>query len=445
MGPYRIRELLAEGSVTTLFRAEHERLGRVVLLKTLKKSLAEGSSFAAALDGEAKILSRVTHSSLPRLLDVSTESPPTWFAVENVDGPSLFAVVERTRRIEVASAVAIALELALGLGHMHARRFVHRNVEPHGIVVSRDGRVVLVDLGLAEEDKPAATARFDPTDGAFGHQYSAPEQIMGEPATPMSDVFGLGVVLYEMLCGQGPWDDGKPTSTEVSRRIRSEEPAPLSTHGLRVPGELSHLVLSCLAKRPEDRYENGTALATALESVLDSLSTSPVPILVTRALAVAGLGEILIEDKGPRRKTKATTERPIRQFVVQLAGLLALVLAGAVVIEGFLRETKISRISEERLNDSDRGFLRVLARPWAEVFVDGRLVDETPMAKPIVVTVGRHYVTFKHPNAPDEQREIMVSPRQTVLVDVTMRIERRVVDAGMDASVDARDDAAGSP
>ena len=437
VGPYRIRESLAEGSVTTLFRAEHERLGRVVLLKTLKKSLVEGSSFAATIEREARILSRMAHSSLPRLLDVSTESPPTWFAFENVEGPSLFAVLERTRRIEVASAVAITLELALALGHVHARRVVHRNVEPHGIVLSREGRVVLLDFGLAEETKLAAAARVEPNEGAFGHQYTAPEQIMGEPATPMSDVFALGVVLYEMLCGQGPWGEGKPTPTELSHRIRSAEPAPLSTHGVRGSGELSHIVMCCLAKRPEERYEDGAALATALETVLDTLSTSPVPILVTRALAVAGLGEILVEDKVRRRKANVASARPIRQLVGQLAGLLALVIAGALVIEGFLRETTISRVSEQHINDSERGFLRVLARPWAEVFVDGRMVDVTPMAKPIVVTVGRHYVTFKHPNAPDEQREMTVSAGQTVLVDVTMRIERRASDAGVDASVDA--------
>jgi serine/threonine-protein kinase len=93
---------------------------------------------------------------------------------------------------------------------VHAKHVVHRNVDPRGIVVSRDGRVVLLDFGMAKEDKPAAAVRFEPNDEAHGQRYTAPERIMGEPATPMSDVFSLGVVLYEMLCGQGPWDEGKP-------------------------------------------------------------------------------------------------------------------------------------------------------------------------------------------------------------------------------------------
>jgi eukaryotic-like serine/threonine-protein kinase len=441
VGPYRIRDSLAEGAVTTLFRAEHERLGRVVLLKTLKSTLVEGSPFAAALDREAKILSRVAHPNLPRLLEVSADSPPSWLAMENIDGPTLASLSGATRRIDVASALAMTLELAAGLGHLHSRRIVLGHVEPKGILISRDGRVVWLDLGSAKEDKPSLPARYEPPEGKQGHRYTAPEQIMGEPATFMSDVFALGVVFYEMLCGQGPWDEGKPSASELSRRIRSEDPRALSSNGLRIPSELSQIVMRCLAKRPEERFDDGTALAGALEGVLDGLSPLPIPILVTRALAVAGLGEVLPEEKAQRKRKIVTKERTIRPLVGQLAGLFALIVVGTVVGEGFLRESKIDQVSEERLNGANRGFLRVLARPWAEIFVDGKMVDVTPMAKPIVVSVGRHYVTFKHPNAPDEQREIVVPLGQTVLVDVTMRIDRRAKDGGADAG----DDAAISP
>lgn len=436
VGPYRIREALADGSVTSLFRAEHERLGRVVLLKTLKATLVEGSPFAAEIAREAKILSGLAHPSLPRLLDVSLDVPPTWLALENVDGPTLATLLARMKNIEMTSAVAMVLEMALGLGHLHARHLVHGQLEPHGIVVCRDGRVVLLDLSLAEETKQPRSDRIEPREGVHGHRYMAPERIMGESATPMSDVFSLGAVLYEMLCGHGPWDEGKPTAMELSRRIRSADPAPLSLGDRRMPADLSPLVLRCLAKRPEERFDDGTALAIALENLLDSVSQSALPILVTRSLAVAGLGEALTEEKTPRRRRKLTKERPLRHLARQLAGLFALIVGGAAVSEGILREPNIVPVAEERLAGTDRGFLRVLAHPWAEVFVDGRLVDVTPMAKPIVVSAGRHYVTFKHPNAPDEQRELTIASGQTVLMDVSMRVERRVVDAGLDASGD---------
>ncbi|MBK9261843.1 MAG: serine/threonine protein kinase [Polyangiaceae bacterium] len=436
VGPYRIRERLAEGSIASLHRAEHERLGRIVLLKTLKTSLAEGSPLAATLGREAKILSRLAHVSIPRLLDVSSDSDPTWVALEYVDGPSLAAILQQSRRLEVPTAVAIALEVAHGLGHAHARRIVHRNVEPRGIVISPDGRVVLLDFEAAEELGGSAE-RFERTEVIHGHRYMSPERIMGEPATPQSDVFSLGVVLYEMLCGQGPWDDGKPSPTELSRRIRSEEPSPFSAHGVKIPEVLSHAVFRCLAKRPEERFDDGEALATALDEALDALSNSPLPVLVTRALAQANLGEMLVEDKVRRHRKKAASRLALRPLAWQLGGLFLLVIVGAVAIEVASGGGEISRIAEENMHESERGFLRVLARPWAEVVVDGRTVDVTPMAKPIVVSAGRHYVTFKHPNAPDEKREIMVAPGQTVLVDVTMRVERRAPAANVDAGVDA--------
>jgi len=437
VGPYRIRETLAEGAVTTLFRAEHEQLGRVVLLKTLKKSLVQGSPFAATIEREAKILSRIGHPNLPQLLDVSTESPPSWLAMENVEGASLAALTTATRRIETSSAVAIALELALGISHLHSRRFVLRHLDPKGVLLSFDGRVVCMDLGQASEDKPAPVSKFESGEGKQDHRYTAPEQLMGEPGTFMSDVFSLGLLLYEMLCGEGPWDEGKPSPSELSRRMRSEEPRAISSHGLRISSQLSQVIMRCLAKRPEERFEDGMALAEALEPLLDSLSPLPTPILVTRALAAAGLGQVLPEEKARRKRKVAVLERPLRPLAGQLAGLLLLILGGAIVIEGFLRDGKVERTSEERLNGSERGFLRVLAHPWAEVFVDGKLIDVTPMAKPIVVSVGRHFVTFKHPNAPDEQRAITVTVGQTVLVDVTMRLDRRAGDAGTDAADDA--------
>lgn len=433
VGPYRIREALVEGAVTTLFRAEHERLGRVVLLKTLKKTLVQGSPFAATLEREARIVSRLAHPNVPKLLDISAESPPTWLALENIDGPSLATLTKVTRRLETASAVAIALELALGLGHLHTRRIVLRHLDPKGILLALDGRVVWMDLEHASEDKPTTPLRFQSADEMQSHRYTAPEQIMGEPATSMSDVFAFGVLLYELLSGQGPWDEDNPSASELSRRMRSEDPRVLSN----IPNELSQIVMRCLAKRPDERFEDGTALAEALEPLLDSLSPLPTANLVTRALAGAGLGHALTEEKTHRKRKMVASERSLQPLMGQLAGLLVLIIIGTVAIEGFWGETKVDRVSEERLNGAERGFLRVLAHPWAEVFVDGKLIDVTPMAKPIVVSMGHHYVTFKHPNAPDEQRSINVSLGQTVLVDVTMRLDRRAGDAGIDAASDA--------
>jgi eukaryotic-like serine/threonine-protein kinase len=128
---------------------------------------------------------------------------------------------------------------------------------------------------------------------------------------------------------------------------------------------------------------------------------------------------------------------PLWPLVQRLAALFALVMLGAGVVEGFVREEDVASEPASEADATARGYVKVLARPWAEVLVDGRYVDVTPIGRPIPVVPGRHYVTFKHPNAPDEKREIRVISGQTVLLDVTMRIERRTAPAIPDAGTDA--------
>ncbi|MDC0742383.1 serine/threonine-protein kinase [Polyangium mundeleinium] len=440
IGPYRVREKLSEGAIATLYRAEHERLGRVAIVKALKGTLAEGSPLGSALGREARILAKMGHASVVRCLDVSPGSGATWVALEDVPGPRLAAVLARTKRLPHEVAMAIALGVASGLGHAHARGIVHRDVRPEGIALAPDGRSVLVDFGAAMDlSAPAAPSPFDGSERLSGPEYAAPEQIVGEPASPRSDVFSLGVVLYEMLAGARPWDEGAEGREELARRVRSQEPQPLDRHGIVLPRGLSRIVMRCLAKRPEDRFEDGDALAEALAEALDEATRDPSRKLVTRALALSFLGEEIGEEKGRRQPKKGPPPLPLGPLAQRLAVLFGLVVVGAVVVEGFVREEDVTAEPASEADASERGYVKVLARPWAEVLVDGRYVDVTPIGRPIPVVSGRHYVTFKHPNAPDEKREIRVIAGQTVLLDVTMRIERRAAPVGADAGTDAGD------
>ncbi|MRG97275.1 serine/threonine-protein kinase [Polyangium spumosum] len=440
IGPYRVREKLSEGAITTLYRAEHERLGRVAIVKALKGTLAEGSPLGSALEREARILAKMGHASVVRCLDVSPGKSATWVALEDVPGPRLSQVLARAKRLPPEVAAAIGLGVASGLGHAHARGVVHRDVRPEGIVLAPDGRSVLVDFGAAIDlAAPSAPSPFDGSERLSGPEYAAPEQIVGEPASPRSDVFSLGVVLYEMLAGARPWDEGEGRD-DLARRVRSVEPSPLERHGVVAPRALARIVTRCLAKRPEDRFEDGGAAAEALAEALDEASRDSSRKLVTRALALSSLGEEIGEEKGHRQPKKGPPPLPLGPLAQRLAVLFGLALLGAVVIEAFVREEDVAAEDAGEADTTERGHLKVLARPWAEVLVDGQFVDVTPIGRPIPVVPGRHYVTFKHPNAPDEKREIRVIAGQTVLLDVTMRLERRAAPA-----VDAGTDAADSP
>jgi serine/threonine-protein kinase len=443
-GPYRVREKLSEGAIAALYRAEHETLGRAALVKALKSTLAEGSPLGEALLREARVLGKLSHESIVRLFDMGHAGSGAWIALEEVRGPRLSELVARSahKRLEPPAATAIALALASGLGHLHARGIVHRDLRPDVVVIGRDGRVVIVDLGAAlDRAAPPSPSPFDGSETLSGPEYAAPEQIVGEAASPRSDVFSLGVMLYEMLCGVRPWEGWgrgeREGAKEVARRVRSEEPPPLAEHGVTAPRALARVVARCLAKRPEDRFEDGEALAEALAEALDEQTQKDARSLVTRALSRAGLGEEIAEGRGRRKPKAAPVPLPLWPLGGRLLVLFGLVVAGGAAVEGLLREEDVPAAAEDAEEGTGRGYLRVLARPWAEVLVDGQFVDVTPIGRPIPVMPGRHYVTFKHPNAPDEKREIRVAGGQTVVLDVTMRIDRPASDAGADAATDA--------
>ena len=444
LGPYKVREKLSEGAITTLYRAEHERLGRVVIIKALKGTLAKGSPLGTALAKEATILGKLDHTSIASVFDFAVDETSAWMALEDVSGPRLRAVLERAKRLEPTVAMAIALSIAEGLGHGHTRGIVVREVRPEGVVITPEGRCVLVDLGAALDlSAPPSPSQFDGSERLSGPEYAAPEQIVGEPCTPRSDVFVLGILLYEMLTSGRPWDEGvdgvKEGVKEIARRVRSEDPPPLGQRGVPASPALERIIWRCLAKRPEDRYEDGNAAAAALSEALDELTSTSAKVLVTRALARALLGEEIEEAKARRKPIRRRPPMSLKPLVQRLVGLLGLIVVGVVVIEIFMRDEGVATETEANAESAQRGQLRVLARPWAEVLVDGRFVDVTPIGRPIPVVPGRHYVTFKHPNAPDEKREIRVASGQTVVLDVTMRIERLAGDAGAPPVADAAD------
>ena len=191
-------------------------------------------------------------------------------------------------------------------------------------------------------------------------------------------------------------------------------------------------MLRAISKRPEDRYADGRALAVALEEALAELGAPSGRVLVTRALAAARLAEEL-----PTADAAAPARAPLiggapRSFAEtarSLGVVFLLIVAGGAGIELGLRreeEPAAPATTDSTLTGAakERGYLKVLARPWAEVYIDGELVEVTPVARPIPIDPGKHYVTFRHPYAPDEKRSVKVVAGQTVLLDVTMRVER---------------------
>ena len=267
----------------------------------------------------------------------------------------------------------------------------------------------------------------------------APEQLLGETAGARSDVWALGVLFHELLTGEKPFEAADRQA--AAQRIRIAAPSPLPSG---VPRSIERVVARCLAKAPEDRYEDARAVATALEEALAERTRLPPRVLISRALAAKRLGEELAAPPlaGVVERPPSAPGPDLGRALQKLAVVFGLIAVGGAAIqlladsETLSQEGAVTDGGATPLGDRDRGSLRVVARPWAEVYIDGELVDVTPIGRPIPVPPGRHFVTFRHPYAPDEQRTIKIAAGQSVLLDVNMRVDRG--DAGRPgAGVDA--------
>jgi len=253
----------------------------------------------------------------------------------------------------------------------------------------------------------------------------SPEQILGEPADPRSDVFSLGVLLYEAVTGRRPFS-GADDHT-ITQRVRHDAPTPLGRETRGVPASLERVVLHCLEKLPSDRFQAASELATALRRVLEELGVSRVHETILEALADVGLvsGPELRVEEAPTSLSPPRT-RSLGTAALGLAVAAGLAVAGGAAIEygatGLTAAARPARESRLELAPRERGFLRVLASPWAHVVVDGQQVETTPFARPIPLAAGTHHVRLEHPSAPTERRTIRLGPGETVTLDVTMAV-----------------------
>lgn len=451
IGPYQIKETIATRAFTVTYRATQAGLGRTVRIKTLKPTVAATSPYAAELSREAAILARLEHEAIVRLFDFVRAEGTVRLVTEDPRGPTLEQLIAGGP-IAPDAAAAIALGVARALGHAHERGVVHRGLRPGVVVISRASRIKLTDLSSAEilagtpEDLAAAALRLpsapDPLEGgdSFARpDYMSPEQILGESAGAASDVWSLGAILHEMLAGARPFDGADRKA--VAQRIRSGKPGPLPAG---TPRELEQIVTRCLSRAPDDRFEDARAASEALESALALRTTLPVTVLVSRALFEARLGEEIAAASGVGAPAAAARGPDLLVSARVFGAAFLLILAGGFAIQVLSDTETVPDPGTTALEDAgvvavgsrDRGMVRVVAQPWAEVYLDGELVDVTPLGRPILVIPGKHFITFRHPKAPDEQRAIKIAAGQTVMLDVTMRVER-AADAGARDAVDA--------
>jgi hypothetical protein len=425
---FRIVEELGSGSLASIYKAVEEPLGRTVALKLLRAMIAPNSPFAAQLEREARILSALCHPHIGLLHGFAKTEARMYLVLEFVDGFSLSTLLKKKSIVRPDCVAAIGAAVARGLAHAHKRGIVHRDIRPANILVSRSGEVKIFDFGSAQRssaaDDPVGPLPLLLEDvAAFGSpSFMSPEQILGESVDGRSDVFSLGVVLYQLICGARPFERGDETDRHpTAHRIRRDPPIPLHRRAPDVPAALERVVMRAIEKLPGDRYPSADAMADRLEELVAARSGLTGDRLVVRALVDAGLaGEVDAESTAaPKRKERTS----VRRACAGIAVFSAVAIAGGGTLQATThREGEAAGARPLELAPPSPGYLRVLATPWAEVWIDGQRVEVTPFARGIPLSPGTHYVTLMHPNAPPEKRTIVIVPGETRMVDVIMAL-----------------------
>ena len=266
LGPYRLVEKLGEGGMGVVYRAQDERLGREVAVKVLHPTLVRDENLRARFRREAQVHAKILHPNVVTLLTVYEEADTMALVMEYVRGRNLRAWM-RAHQPGLDEILHLADGMLAGLAAAHAIGVVHRDFKPANVLITDEGVVKIMDFGLA---KPARLEKDLTQAGAIvgSYRYMAPEQIRGEHVDARTDLYAFGIVLYEMCTGSVPFDArGRGSEFIIMEKQVREPPEPPSARNPAVPPPLEHLILSLLAKNPEDRPASAEAVRRALRQV----------------------------------------------------------------------------------------------------------------------------------------------------------------------------------
>ncbi|HYX12629.1 MAG TPA: Stk1 family PASTA domain-containing Ser/Thr kinase, partial [Candidatus Acidoferrum sp.] len=261
-GRYRIQRKLGAGGMADVYLAEDQELGRRVAIKILNSRHGNDDQFIERFRREAKNAAALNHPNIVSIYDRGEAEDTYYIAMEFLDGRTLKELIVGRGAAPINVAIEYARQILSALRFAHRHGIVHRDIKPHNALVDGDGRVKVTDFGIAR----AGTSQMTETGSIVGTaQYLSPEQAKGGEVDPRSDLYSLGVVLYELLTGKTPFDGETPV--EIAMKHLSTTPKPPSKLRPDVPRELDMVVMRALAKNPDERYQSADEMEADLERV----------------------------------------------------------------------------------------------------------------------------------------------------------------------------------
>lgn len=517
IGNFEIIEKIAAGGMGVIYKARQTTLDRFVVIKELKSAFQEDAEVVARFEQEAKAVARLQHENIITVIEFWHKKGSYYIAMEYMDGADLAKIIETSGPLPLHIGLIIAVQIARALAYAHEHGVVHRDLKPSNILVSWDGRVKLVDFGIAHIEEELGGKGLTRAGFSMGTPaYMSPEQTDGKPADPSSDIWSFGCVLYEIFSGTRAFAaQGKSSMIENIRKGKRTPPTSQFTSS--VPWGLRRMINRCLKLKPGKRpstHRLMTYLARLAQKKNRGKDYAPVlkaffderkgraqadirtqvrrperqknkqtgktawmgTAVVVLVLAMAGYALFAQELRSfvrqftagpggyghhavPRTTVTPSSGRPGELPSKAVLPLSGTAVAGALAARPVSSQTVSMRRAAELLSTEAAaagktgipvtasaaavsltgmsgshtgkvpavratGFIRVVAAPWAEVYIDGKRAGLTPTAQRFPVSAGKHKVLFKNPYYGSVMRTIDVPDNGVVFVRVTMHPER---------------------
>ena len=394
---YEILEVIGTGGMAVVYKARCHRLNRLVAIKILKDELSQDAEFRRRFHAESQAVAMLSHTNIVNVYDVSHSDNVDYIVMELIDGITLKQYMQQKGALNWREVLHFSTQIAKALEHAHSRGIIHRDIKPHNIMILKDGSVKVADFGIARVSSAQSTL----TREALGSvHYISPEQAKGSKIDYRSDLYSLGVVMYEMLTGRPPYDGESPVSVAI-QHINAKAVPPRVINP-QIPVGLEYICMHAMTAELDDRYESATEMLCDLDEFrrnpsinFTSAVATPVPHAVVSSTRTAA-------ERAVRNKSVSQAKQPPEQHVKQrksnsaalVAGIiciaLALVLIGYFMYSFFFADffTKTAEVEvpsfvgkyAEEINNNDYPNFRIQIKEWVpnETVPVGQVISQEP-------------------------------------------------------------------